>query len=62
MAFKLPKLRLTLNPNTRRVSMSKVTPKSILTATIQDETKKAPHIPYVRNRGLRRVVKLLWSK
>lgn len=62
MAFKLPKIRLILNPNTGKVSLSKVTAKTILTAAIQDETKKAPPMPYVRNRGLKRILKLLWSK
>lgn len=59
MPFKLPKIRLTLNPNTRRVNISKLTPRSIFSATLQDETKKAPPMPYVRNRGLKRVLKLL---
>lgn len=61
MPFKLPKIRLILNPNTGKVSLSKVTPKSILTATIQDETK-VPPMPYVRNRGVKRILKLLWGK
>lgn len=61
MPFKLPKIRLILNPNTGKVSLSKITPKTILTATIQDATKKAPPMPYVRNRGVKRILKLLWG-
>jgi len=61
MKFKLPKIRLILNQNTGKVSLSKITPKTIFTATIQDETKNAPPMPYVRNRGVKRILKLLWG-
>lgn len=62
MPIRLPKLRLTLNPKTGKISMSKITPKSVFNATVQDATKKAPPMPYVRNRWLRKILKLLMSK
>lgn len=62
MPFKLPKIRLTLNPKSGKISLTKVTPKSIFNAALQDATKKAPPLPYVRNRGLRKILKLLLSE
>ena len=62
MKFKLPKIRLTLNANTGKVSLTKVTPTAILNANIKEATKKAPPMPFVRNRTLRRILKLLMSK
>lgn len=62
MLFKLPKIRLTINPQTGGLSFTKVTLKSIMNANIREATKKAPPMPYIRNRSWRRILKLLMSK
>ncbi|MCD6045694.1 MAG: hypothetical protein K0R48_857 [Gammaproteobacteria bacterium] len=62
MAFKFPKLRITINPNTGELRVSKITLKSIFNANLQEATKKAPPMPFVRNRKLKRFLKLLMSK
>ncbi len=62
MAIKFPKLRLTISPKTGKISLTKLTLKSIINANIQDATKKAPPMPFIRSRMLKRILKLLMSK
>jgi len=62
MKIKLPKIRLNLNRHSGQVSLSKITPKTIFTAKIEDVTKNAARRPYVRNRGVKMMLNLLWER
>lgn len=62
MPLTMPKVRITCNLCKGKVSVSKLTLSSIFNATCRDCSKKAPPMPFVRNRALRRILKLLMSK